>query len=181
MKKNYVTKLKEVLAVPKQVYNTGSQQEWKEFEEETGIILPDDYKEFIGLYGSGGIAEFLWFLPPFADDEEECFEAKKDCMLEAYEESRDSSPDYFKFNIYPEKNGLLPFGYTDNGDELYWQTAPSFDDWSIVVYESASPDYQQFNMSFSEFLYNLITRQIECDVFDDDMFDENTEYNAVEI
>lgn len=104
-----------------------------------------------------------------------------DAMLEAYDESRSELPDEFPFNIYPEENGLLPFAYTDNGDELYWLTAPEFDDWSIVVYESASPDYHQFNMTFSEFMYNLIAHQIKCDIFDDDMFEEDMEYTSVEV
>lgn len=179
--RNYINKLKETLAIPENVYDTGNEKKWKEFEKETGISLPDDYKEFIGLYGTGGIGEFLWFLSPFTDDENVGFEIKTEAMLNAYNESRSSLPDEFKFNIYPEKNGLLPFAYTDNGDELYWQTASNFDDWSIVVYESASPEYQQFNMSFSEFLYNLITGQIACEIFDDDFFDENTEYISIEI
>lgn len=121
------------------------------------------------------------FLSPFTDDENVGYEIRMEAMLEAYDESRSELPDEFTFNIYPEENGLLPFAYTDNGDELYWLTAPEFDDWSIVVYESASPDHHQFNMSFSEFMYNLITHQIKCDIFDDDMFEDDMEYTAVEV
>lgn len=181
MKKNYINKLKEVLIAPEQAYATGSESEWKDFEKQTNIVLPDDFKEFVSTYGIGGISEFLWFLSPFTDDENVGFEIRMDAMLEAYDESRSELPDEFPFNIYPEENGLLPFAYTDNGDELYWLTAPEFDDWSIVVYESASPDYHQFNMTFSEFMYNLIAHQIKCDIFDDDMFEEDMEYTSVEV
>ena len=37
--------------------------------------------------------------------------------------------------------GLLPWGYTDNCDELYWLTDGEPDGWKIVVHESRAPEY----------------------------------------
>lgn len=178
---DYFKLLQDVLIKPDEVYNTGSKEMWEEFEGETSIHFPDDYKELISTYGTGGIGDFLWFLTPFAEDENVNYTERADVLLEAYQTSKGNSPEYFPFNVYPEENGLLPWGYTENGDELYWKTGAAFEDWEIVVYESASPDYYSYKMSLSEFLYKIITKELECDIFPDDLFEEEVIYTAVDV
>lgn len=176
MKVNYFELLKDILTVPSNVYNAGSEKAWYDFEKNTGIIFPKDYKELIGTYGTGGIGNFIWFLTPFEEDDNINFLKRMNVMLEAYRVSRNHFPDYFIHNIYPEKDGLLPWGYTDNGDELYWKTNSSSEKWSIVIYESASPEYQEYQMQLTEFLYKIITKELVCDVFPEDLFEEKVDY-----
>lgn len=49
---NYLELLERVLLVPQKVYNTGNEELWSKFEEEVGIIFPNDYKKLIGRYGT---------------------------------------------------------------------------------------------------------------------------------
>ena len=51
--------LKGILPVPQNVYNVGNEKKWNNFEKNTGIIFPKDYKELIGTYGTGGIGKFI--------------------------------------------------------------------------------------------------------------------------
>lgn len=176
---NYLKLLEIVLVKPDIVYKTGSKEMWSSFEKDTKIILPDDYKEFIQRYGTGGIGDFLWILTPFESDDNVNYIKRMNEMIFAYQVSKSKMPEYFKHNIFPEEDGLLPWGFTDNGDELYWKTSSTFSDWEIVIYESASPEYYHYKMSLTEFLYKIITKQVVCDIFPEDLFGEQVEYIAV--
>lgn len=167
---DYFTLLKKVLLKPNITYHTGTDEMWKEFENKEGIIFPQDYKEIINYYGTGGIGKFLWFLTPFETDENVNYIYKMKVMSDAYRHSKLKFPEDFKHNIFPENKGLLPWGFTDNGDELYWETGNKFEDWKIIIYESRSSDYFEYEMSLCEFLYKLICGEIICNAFPNDIF-----------
>ena len=167
---DYVELLGNVITAPEKTFDTGSSEEWNKFEKEIGIIFPDDYKKIIRKYGTGGLENFIWFLTPFDSDNNVNYVKRMRWMLDAYNVSKSKFPDDFKYNTYPEKDGLLPWGYTDNGDELYWKTSSSPENWEIVIYESASSENHNYKMSLAEFLYKLITKQLICDILPDDLF-----------
>lgn len=58
-----------VLTLPAKPFNTEGVHGWKEIEDTIGTKFPSDYKQFISLYGTGGIDDFLWILTPFVNDE----------------------------------------------------------------------------------------------------------------
>lgn len=164
---NYFELLKDILAIPKNIYNINNYKEWSKFEEKLGIVLPNDYKYFITTYGTVSINNFIWFLTPFSKDENINYLKKMNIMLQSYSISKKIFPEYFIHNIYPEKDGILPWGYTENGDELYWKTSEK-DNWEIVIYESRSSNFCIYKMEFTEFIYKLITKEIVCEAFPDD-------------
>ena len=77
----YVGSLKDILPVPQNVYNTGSEKAWHDLEMNTGIVFPKDHKELIGTYGTGGIGNFIWFLTPFEEDDDIDHFKKMNVML----------------------------------------------------------------------------------------------------
>ena len=176
---NYLELLKKVLIKPSTTYHTGTGKMWNDFENEERIAFPQDYKEIINYYGTGGIGNFLWLLTPFETDENVNYNYKMKLMLNSYTESKLKFPEDFKHNVFPEKKGLLPWGYTDNGDELYWETDDKFEDWKIVIYESRSANFFYYEMGLSEFLYKLICKEINCDIFPDNISVGNIKYDAV--
>lgn len=176
---DYLELLKKVLIKPSVTYNTGTDNMWNNFEREERIVFPQDYKEIINYYGTGGIGNFIWLLTPFDNDKNVNFVHKMYLMLDSYKESKSKFPEDFKYNIFPEKKGLLPWGYTDNGDELYWETDDNFENWKVVIYESRSANYFYYEMGLSEFLYKLICNQINCDIFPDNISKGNIKYDAV--
>ena len=71
----------------------------------------------------------------------------------------------FPFEYYPSKNGLIPWGWIEGGDFLfYW--LPEEDKWSIVVYDDAAT-YKKFDMTISEFIYNLMKGEVEFSDLED--------------
>lgn len=38
-------------------------------EARLGMVLPDDYKDFLREYGSGRVGQFLWIFNPFSKNE----------------------------------------------------------------------------------------------------------------
>ena len=144
---DYVELLENVIVAPEMGFNGKNIEEWKELEKEIGIIFPDDYKKIISKYGTCGLDNFIWFLTPFDSDKNVNYVKRMRWMLDAYNVSKSKFPNYFPYNTYPEENGLLPWGYTDNGDELYWKTSSSPDNWEIVIYESASSENHNYKMS----------------------------------
>lgn len=118
----YLDVLKKVLFPPSEPHVIGNDQGWSEFENKLGIILPEDYKRFINIYGTGGIDDFIWILNPFVQEKNINFMNRMMVMSHAYLESKNKFPQYYKHKVFPEKGGLLPWAYTDNGDEIYWLT-----------------------------------------------------------
>ena len=178
---DYFSLLKTVLLKTRRAYNPGNDEMWNKFQEKVDVVFPDDYKMIINYYGTGGIDNFLWFLTPFELDENVNYICQMNKMLDAYKESKYMFHDDFPYRIFPDKNGLLPWGYTDNGDELYWKTSDKHSDWEIVIYESRSVEYYHYKMGIAEFLYKLICKEIECDVFTGCISCQKTEYCAIEI
>lgn len=165
--------LKKVLIKKNKVHNT--ENSWNDIEEQMKLVLPCDYKWFIDFYGNGGINDFLWFLTPFCEVEHINLMSRGKTMLESYQDIKSEYPEYCRHEVYPQSNGILPLGYTDNGDELFWKTAKETDNWTVVVYESRSDEYREYDMGVVDFIYNLITKKISCDIFPDDFItDENT-------
>lgn len=173
--------LKKVLLKDKIAYNCGNIDMWDVYEKQMDINFPDDYKNIINYYGTGGIANFLWFLNPFEQDFNVNFSHKMTEMLDAYNESKNKHPNEFPFLTYPNKNGLLPWAYTDNGDELYWKMEDKASDWKIIIYEARSTNYYVYEMSISEFLYKLIINEVQCNIFSNVFVEREMIYIAVDV
>ncbi|GGE27443.1 hypothetical protein GCM10011571_32090 [Marinithermofilum abyssi] len=108
----------------------GGQRTFEDIEKQLGTPLPTDYKEFISIYGTGSIEHFIWVLNPFVDNEHLNLISEKSDILDAYTVLKNEFPHHFKHEVYPNKNGLLPWGITDNGDELFWLTDGTPDHWN---------------------------------------------------
>lgn len=176
---SYIEQFKKLFKVPMKIYSQGNEDEWTKFESSYGIKFPKDYKMIINEYGTGSINNFLWILNPFDSDENINYSEKAKVMLDTYLEVKEIFPEDYEYSVYPEKEGLLPWGFTDNGDELYWQTNEQLDSWRIVIYESASSVSYTYDMCLTEFLYKLFRREIECPAFPTSLFEEEASFVAV--
>lgn len=156
-----------VMAPPVNPTEIPGPRAWKAVEGRLGMPLPIDYKEFIEIYGSGKIADFLWIFNPFSINENLNLEkqienqARVLAELQLYGES-------IPYRLFPERGGVLPFGITDNGDVLFWLTAGAPDDWVVVVNEARAPNWELYNFSMSGFLAAVLQRQVLCGIFPKD-------------
>lgn len=172
----YINQLKSIMKSKTQQMNISDSNKWNAIEKQMRTKLPSDYKEFINEYGTGSINEFMWILTPFDEDEYVNLITRGDKISKAYIESKIKNPQYFKHEVFPNKGGILPWGYTENGDELYWLTVENSDEWHIIVYESRSSDYYEYSMGMVEFIYKLVSGKIICPAFPDDFPGEDYEF-----
>lgn len=115
--------LTRLIPAPKQPVDTGDEQNWSNMEEKIGISLPTNYKNYISTYGSGQIGRFLWIYNPFSNNKNINLLAQSDIVLDALRTIKaEHGESVCPYPIFPEKDGLLPFGRTDNGDDLFWLT-----------------------------------------------------------
>lgn len=174
-------KLNYILTPPEKPNNIGNEARWKDFFSVLGTELPPDYIKFIQTYGTGGVDNFLWILTPFVNDENVNFTVRQKEISDAYIQSKTSFPQYYKHNIYPQIGGLLPWGYTDNGDELYWLTTGKPDEWKVVVYESRSHINYTYSLRMVDFLFGLITKELVCEAFPDDFPSDEPQFISVNV
>jgi hypothetical protein len=168
--------LMQVLQPPVNPLETPEEGGWQPVETRLGMQLPEDYKEFIARYGTGAVDGFLWVLNPFSTNRHLNFFDEGKEKLEALRELRHESIPY---SLYPDTNGIIPWGVTDNGDVLYWLCNGPPSHWIIVVNECRGPRWREYKLSTSDFLMKLVTRELVVDVFPQDFPSESPEFVQV--
>jgi hypothetical protein len=139
--------------------------DWDQFEV-AHLAVPSDFKEFLSHYGSGLINDFLFVFNPFARGMGNDWLSAKEDGLAALRALRATCPDeYSTCNIFPEPNGLLPVGGDINGDELFWETRGSPDDWTIVARGSRSPEFHAYPHNVVTFIFGVIRNRDYCRAF----------------
>ncbi|MCP4247707.1 MAG: SMI1/KNR4 family protein [bacterium] len=160
--------LTKIFPPPKLPLETGSDQDWAPTEQAIGANLPDDFKAFTNLYGTGYINEFLWIRNPFAKLPalnllERCRE-QLDALRILKADCGDAEVPY---PVYPDPGGLFPWAGTDNGDVLYWSTLGNPSQWTIVINEARGPIWEEYDCSMVAFLLRLLTGQVSSEVLPD--------------
>lgn len=170
------SKIVDILPVPQtEIINTDEDM-WSDIQKMLCIEFPDDYKEFINIYGFGSINKFLWVLSPFSENENLSYLKKFNDMKFAYQYMQKEFPLKYFMKYFDHENGLLPWGITDNGDELYWYIDNGKR--SIVVMEARYAEIYKYDMELTEFIYKLLNKEIQCNAFPDDFFEENYYYET---
>ena len=77
----------------------------------------------------------------------------------------------FPYPLYPENGGVLPWGGTDNGDQLYWVTNGTPNEWTVLINEVRSSNFQEFDYSMTGFICAWIKGDIECELIPYDAID----------
>lgn len=160
-------RLRSVVPPPAEPLERGEPARWAGVEAELGTVLPDDFKAFTELYGSGKFDDFLYLLNPFAADPAGNLLAARDGMLAAYAGTRAKFPERLPLPPWPEPGGLLPLGRSDNGNELYWLTEGSPPAWPVVAFAGRSTRHEVHRHPVTDFLALLLSGELETGVFPD--------------
>lgn len=178
----YISKLQQLISQPESPVYIGDFQGKKAVEQKLGLMLPDDYYKFIETYGAGFIGGNFIVYNPFIDcdalnlfymiDENRYLfdlhqnspNTKEHIRLSGASLNQDG--EYvlsngmmigYPFTFYPVKNGLMPCGECNGEYTVFWKTTGS--NWTIVVYDD-DDHYSEYDMSLTEFLYRILTREI---------------------
>lgn len=152
----YTNKLKEILIQEKPKETSG---DWSKVEESLQTVLPEDFKEFISTYGTGEIANHLIIFNPFAKSDTYNLIEQMKVLTMTYNYFKRKRPQDFPYAAFPEQEGLLPFGLTVNGDQLFWLTNRD-SEWTIVVREQETGMFSHYKESMTDFLYKLLNKEI---------------------
>lgn len=170
--------IEKMIPMPKKPKQAHSLKQWDSIERTINFKLPLSYKKFVNLYGGGGINSFLWILSPFVSNENLNLLKKKEEMKQAYDYMQSSEPNSFEYKFYDGKEGIFPWGITDNGDELYWNITDR--EITILVYEGRYIQGYEYSLDFEEFLCGLLDNKIICEAFPDDWLEQETYFEEIE-
>jgi len=132
-------------------------------EKQLGFTFPDDYKQFIAVYGSGRFADFVGFPHPFhpSSDSSRFLRFAKQ-RLEGIAFTKRETPRHATlFPTWPESGGLFPFGYTDNGGTICWLTDGIPEQWPVVLFpDSYYGDYELIRLPVSQLLSGWLSHRL---------------------
>lgn len=159
-----IAKLLEYAIPPDKPLESFICENWKNVEQKLELIFPSDYKIVISTYGSGQFFEFISFFNPFSSNENINLLNQIVLINEQYQTLKDGG-EIIGYSFFPKKDGLLAIARTDNGDTIFFLTNNDQASWKIVVNEARGDDWEEFDMSISDFLIGIIERSLVCGVF----------------
>ena len=107
---------------------------WEGLSRTLGSRLPREYMQLMAVYGAGCWSGWLRFPAPLRTAAPR-FMAHVEETLEAYEQLKDSSPNWYPLDIWPAPDGFLPFADTIDGDHLGWlAVGDDPDTWPLVLW-----------------------------------------------
>jgi hypothetical protein len=134
---------------------SGDQVNWKKVSEESGIVFPADYRNFVALYGGGEMDGLLGISTPPVG------ESFYGDLLEM--SVLPPADEYYPYPYppYPKPGGLLPWGSTSLGDDVFWLCEGDDPDaWVTVVHKRHAhhreDPWKRFDGRMAEFLLALI-------------------------
>ncbi len=148
--------------VPPPKSPSGLERGWDEVQNELGLTLPSDYKQFIDQYGDGVIAGAgidLGYISIWDWRSQRSSLHGIESVVKNYEAERNSGHD-FPYDCFPTPGGLLPFGGTPSGDHFNWRTSGDPESWDVVFYyfDGAQMKLLEGN-SFSQALADILNHE----------------------
>ncbi|MFG2959326.1 hypothetical protein ACGF5O_37090 [Streptomyces sp. NPDC048291] len=129
---------------------------WDTVEASWGTAFPSDYRDFIEVYGPGGIDDVISVATPESrTGEPGVLTVRK--MTPARARTCRTFNGERQFSAWPAPGALLGWGVTPIGFDLFWRvTGADPDDWPVVV--SAQRDSKAFEFPFgmAEFLVRML-------------------------
>jgi hypothetical protein len=150
-----VTELSRIIPPPRKPLGVGTLKQWKNIEKEIGIDFPEDYREFIFLYGTGNFANFFGIMNPFRDNWRDEIRWRCDNLRSHRTYDAKEVP----FPVYPEAEGLFPWGADVNGNEYYWLTKGTPDRWTTFQNDESAAPWIEFKDSMTAFLVKALKNQ----------------------
>ncbi len=138
---------------------------WGPVEAELGTRLPQDYKDFVRIFGSGYLFEFMGINVPYSRNPNVRLVSQARVIYRSFIEG-----DELEHPLWPAPAGLLPFGATDNGDYLFWKTTGDPDDWTVAIWSRGDVAFEFLDCDLTDFLAGLATGTNIPECLPDDLF-----------
>ncbi|MCC8381118.1 MULTISPECIES: SMI1/KNR4 family protein [unclassified Xenorhabdus] len=170
--------LNNILPLPIHPNENGQDKKWPLIDDLHSF--PKDYKDFITLYGTGRVADFITIFNPFSEDDDLNFFMQKEWIIEDFTSLVESDPDYYPFIFHPNNNGLLPIGITENGDYIFWvASSDNCELWSVAIIAARAPEVEYRQENFTDFLEGILSKNLKCMSFPDSFPPNNIEFITI--
>jgi hypothetical protein len=146
---------------PAKPAETGAGLKWADVEKKLKTPLPADYKSFIEAYGTGKFANFYFVYNPFSEADSYNLRDNVKRLREDYKILRADEPENCPYPIYPSKAGILPWGNDENGNNYFWVTKGTPDEWLVVADNCRGLGFIEYDCSFSDFLGGVLKGEIK--------------------
>lgn len=143
--------LRQLLRPPKSPREVPTDGDWARCQD-LFQSPPPDYRRFLQVYGTGIIDGFLYILNPASANRYLNLVRHGEEVLAAFREMRSNFPTSFDMPLFPEADGYLPYGVTDNGDTLFWVTRGPAVAWATAVMGAREPEVFFFRAALWSFL-----------------------------
>ncbi len=152
-----IQRLWEIMPPPQYPYAAGAPDAWVAVEEQLGFVLPQDYKNFISVYGTGCIADFLVVMSPFDPAPGSNLLHDSNSTLELFRTARARDRIECPYPVYPEPDGLFPWGKDDQAQTLFWQQVGLPNAWPIVITSAESGYFWRYEQTLTELLVSWLS------------------------
>jgi hypothetical protein len=141
--------------------------DWAEFERENGFAAPTDYRLLLERYGVGtfgtsataALGGWLNLVDPFHPEQslldQSEWERRNDRGLQ-----RQFPEQYPGWPMWPEPDGLLPWGRSIDGDLVGWWTTGVPDVWGTRFFGRGN-DFAEFPFGIGEFIVRLYRGELD--------------------
>ena len=128
--------------------------DWAKVEAQLGRALPSDYKELIGLYGSGIFCSLIDIINPLENDNDALSPWMSAInLLQAWKKT---DPNGCQYSLFPDSPGLLPCGSYGDVNLISWYTTGEPNDWSIVYFGRGFGCHLLDRVSLTQFLVDFL-------------------------
>ena len=150
-----IDQLAALVAPPESPTEPASQERLNKVERYLKTPLPDDYVGFGNLYGTGTFADgHIRIISPCCPYYQQFLNMRLEMLTLAHDWGN-----LAKYNVFPNSDGLLPFGDDENGNILTWCVRGNPNNWSVVVFRHGG-GLEAWDMPFSEFLVKALANKI---------------------
>jgi hypothetical protein len=158
-----VRRLARLLEVP---LDAGRVFDWPAVESELGVRLPADYKALAESFPRGWFRDFVRVMLPVGTDRDVSLIEYARGELDALRELREAGEASFPYPLFPEPNGVLPWGFIMSPGIACWLTGPGDPDaWPVVLATEEGDYWDRFDGSASEFLVSVVTADYDASGF----------------
>ena len=131
---------------------------WEPVEADIGWELPQDYKDFVRLYGGGSLfGDTVLVYVPKVTPRGARLESQILSICNAFTELGD---DFLPYRTWPQEGGLIPIGSTNCGDHIFWLPEGESAAWKVVVWGRGFGTFEVFDCDLTDFLAGLASGEI---------------------
>ena len=138
--------------------------DWEAVRARYDIVVPQDFRELLATYGSGGIDDFVWLLNPASQNPNINFETAL-YFQSAYKVMQESFPEDYPRPSYPERGSFFPWAVTDNGDSFVWIVdGEDPNRWSVCIHSDDQGEEEIYELRSVDLLECLLAKEIRSEI-----------------